>query len=534
MKKLLLSFLFLVLAGSLLAQPMHYNATAGSGNTFPLGQTGGKAANWLFPPSVFNQPAPCPPGQEITKIYVRMYGTGTRAYTNLHILMAQTTLTNLTTGTFYAGPYDTVFAKDTTLTSAGANTWMGIQLHTPYPYDPTKALVVFMGQCGGTGSGMYVLQTTLTGTKRTWSVGGCPFVPYAGGDARNLCMGIDVQSAVPPQPRNVLLEFCTGTWCPSCPGGHTAAHNIQIAYPNTVIIAYHGPAGGSDPFSNFSGNGVISMLGYQGYPTGIIDRMNHPGNNGNPYPWVTYSQWMGRVQTRYNTSPIANVGIDIVSVTYYPPTRELKAIVKTTAQQNLNGVFKLQYVLTEDSLIYPQSGGGSNYQHDLVVRDMINGPTGTTLSSGTWTQNTTFTDTLSTNLNASWLWYKCTLNMFVYRDSTGQLFHSTVQQAIDTSLSLITGITNNNNVPEHYSLEQNYPNPFNPTTYIHFSIPKSGNVSLKVYDIQGREITEYFNEFLNAGTYNFEFDGSGLSSGVYFYRLVAGDFVSTKKMILTK
>ena len=124
--------------------------------------------------------------------------------------------------------------------------------------------------------------------------------------------------------------------------------------------------------------------------------------------------------------------------------------------------------------------------------------------------------------------------MFVYRDSTSYLYFSTVQQAIDTSLTMVTGIKNNNIIPEHYSLEQNYPNPFNPTTYIHFSIPKSGDVSLKVYDVQGREITEYFNELLNAGTYNFEFDGSGLSSGVYFYRLVAGDFISTKKMILTK
>ncbi len=163
MKKLFLTFLFLVLAGSLLAQPMHYNALTGAGNTFPLGQPGGKAVNWLFPAGAFNQPIPVPPGQEITKIYVRMYGTGTRAYTNLHILMAQTTLTNLTTGQFYPGPWDTVFVKDTTLTSTGANTWMPIQLHTPYPYDPTKGLVVFIGQCAGSGTGMYVRQTSLSG-----------------------------------------------------------------------------------------------------------------------------------------------------------------------------------------------------------------------------------------------------------------------------------------------------------------------------------------------------------------------------------
>ena len=349
-----------------------------------------------------------------------------------------------------------------------------------------------------------------------------------------LLLGFLVTNSSYSEPRNVLLEFCTGTWCPSCPGGHTAAHQIQLSSPNTVIIAYHGPANGSDPFSFFNGNSVISMLGFQGYPTGIIDRMNHPGNNGQPYPWVTWSQWSGRVQQSYASRPNTDVSLNIANISYNPATRELYAVVTAKALQNLTGIFKLQYVLTEDSLIYPQSGGSSTYQHDLVVRDMINGPTGTTLSSGTWTQNTTFTDTLSTNLSASWLWHKCTLNMFVYRDSSGYLYFSTVQQAIDTSLTMVTGIKNNNSILEHYSLSQNYPNPFNPTTYIHFSIPKAGNVSLKVYDIQGREITEYFNEFLNAGTHNLEFDGSGLSSGIYLYTLTAGDFISTKKMILTK
>jgi len=181
----------------------HYNATTGSGNTFPLGQTAGKAVCWLFPPGVFVNPTPCPPNKQINTVWVRMYGTGSRTFTNLHILMAQTTNTNLTSGSFYAGPYDTVYYHASqSLTSGGANTWLPIKLDAPYPYDITKGLVVFMGQCGATGSGMYVNQTTLTGIKRTWSVGGCPFVAYNGGDARNLCMGISVTpiSGITPTP----------------------------------------------------------------------------------------------------------------------------------------------------------------------------------------------------------------------------------------------------------------------------------------------------------------------------------------------
>ena len=88
--------------------------------------------------------------------------------------------------------------------------------------------------------------------------------------------------------------------------------------------------------------------------------------------------------------------------------------------------------------------------------------------------------------------------------------------------------------PSSYTLNQNYPNPFNPTTNIEFSIPKSGNVSLIIYNILGKEVATLYNGFLNAGSYTEQFDGSNLSSSVYFYRLTAGDFISTKRMVLMK
>ncbi|MCX6157241.1 MAG: YCF48-related protein [Ignavibacteriae bacterium] len=88
--------------------------------------------------------------------------------------------------------------------------------------------------------------------------------------------------------------------------------------------------------------------------------------------------------------------------------------------------------------------------------------------------------------------------------------------------------------PSKYSLSQNYPNPFNPTTNIKFSIVNSGDVKLVVYDIQGREVQTLVNESLKPGTYEAAFDGSTLNSGVYFYKLVTGNFTETKKMLLIK
>jgi hypothetical protein len=102
-----------------------------------------------------------------------------------------------------------------------------------------------------------------------------------------------------------------------------------------------------------------------------------------------------------------------------------------------------------------------------------------------------------------------------------------------TDLNGKTQVTNNV-IPQNYELLQNYPNPFNPVTNIKFQIPKDGFVSLKVYDITGREITKLVNEVKQAGSYTVTFNGSNFASGVYFYRIQIGDFVQVKKMMLIK
>lgn len=89
-------------------------------------------------------------------------------------------------------------------------------------------------------------------------------------------------------------------------------------------------------------------------------------------------------------------------------------------------------------------------------------------------------------------------------------------------------------IPDKYQLMQNYPNPFNPSTKITFALPKKDFVKLSVYDILGRRVTDLVNEELNAGTFEYNFDGAGLSSGMYFYRLETNGFVQTKKMLLVK
>ncbi len=107
----------------------------------------------------------------------------------------------------------------------------------------------------------------------------------------------------------------------------------------------------------------------------------------------------------------------------------------------------------------------------------------------------------------------------------------------DTTLTFANRI--NLTVPDKFLLYQNYPNPFNPVTKIKFQIPADGrkqtaDVKLIVYDILGKEIKTLVNEQLQPGSYEVTFDGNNLPSGVYFYKLQAGNFIETKKMVLLK
>ncbi len=91
-----------------------------------------------------------------------------------------------------------------------------------------------------------------------------------------------------------------------------------------------------------------------------------------------------------------------------------------------------------------------------------------------------------------------------------------------------------NQLPDNYSLSQNYPNPFNPTTKINFAIKSNGFVTLKVYNILGKEVSTLVNDFKSAGTYSVDFNASSLSSGIYFYKIEANGFTDVKRMALVK
>ncbi|MCO6446366.1 MAG: T9SS type A sorting domain-containing protein [Ignavibacteriota bacterium] len=100
----------------------------------------------------------------------------------------------------------------------------------------------------------------------------------------------------------------------------------------------------------------------------------------------------------------------------------------------------------------------------------------------------------------------------------------------------VSGISEENfqQIPENFSLSQNYPNPFNPSTTIRFELPESDIVTLKIFNILGEEVSTLVNTELKAGKHEYQFNANNLSSGIYFYRIQAGSFTETKKMILIR
>lgn len=126
----------------------------------------------------------------------------------------------------------------------------------------------------------------------------------------------------------------------------------------------------------------------------------------------------------------------------------------------------------------------------------------------------------------------------IYMFPSGKIIASDMQTGL--YVVKVTNLTstgsNGTNIPEKYSLSQNYPNPFNPTTKINFSLPKNSNVSLKIYNMIGKEVATAINDRRDAGNYEFTMDAAtyGLSSGTYFYTLTTDGFTETKKMMLVK
>ena len=509
-RKVLSVLVLFILSSSLIAQtPQYFNTNTGtSSNSFPFNMAGGKAVNSLFLAGEFNQPSPLPDGQRITAVYFRTSTAGTRIFTNLHILMAQSTITTLTTGVFYPGPYDTVFVSDTTLTST-VDGWMKVTLKSKFNYDPAKSLILFVGQCGATGSGISVRNSSLSGIRRVWSVGGCPFAPYAGGDVAMINFGVDVEPAANLTPEVLHYKFennFSPITTPNCavPGAGTnpaSLYNVTLTPGgqfDTCITGTGQTAGGV--YSNWQTN-----LGASSWTISMWLTIPH-STSGNAY-YLFGDSSAGTLRCFHNGAAgpdsilLRGNGITEVRIPGIGPSPTHVAFVYDSAAHTIKA-----------------------FKNGTLIRTVLqavplNLPQGEGFRVGGYASNASFIG----KMDEFRLYRKALAN--------GDISYS---YSKDIACGLVVGLNDPGTVPAKYELLQNYPNPFNPVTKISYALPKNGYVTLKVYDMLGREVAELVNEVKTAGNYTVDFNAGNLSSGTYFYRLETNGFIDTKKMMIIK
>ncbi len=213
--------------------PQYYNYLNGTGtNVFPFGQTGGKATTSVYLPGEFNHPSPVPTGKSISKIYFSITSGSPTVFSNLMVLLAQDTITSLSS--FYTGTFDTVYNHSTVTTNEiAADMFYSLTLDHPFPFDPSKSLIMSVGQCGSSTTAYTLRTTSLSGNRRVHSLGGCPFT--LGGTSTYVHnIGIDVTGPTsvignPVIPEKYSLEQ-------NYPNPFNPVTNIKYNIPKSTFI----------------------------------------------------------------------------------------------------------------------------------------------------------------------------------------------------------------------------------------------------------------------------------------------------------
>jgi subtilisin-like proprotein convertase family protein len=284
-----------------------------------------------------------------------------------------------------------------------------------------------------------------------------------------------------------------------------------------------------------TGNGAYYYLRGNGKYTSPTAFSNVPvspvmGNNITTFPNEYTIKTSNRRIPQFNTA--GYMEDDSISISSTTPISDIKIFIGLNHTRLSDLVITLMAPTGDSVIVWNQNRGvNSRVESIATIFDddapdaMINnlyadfGPTLQPYNS---------LKTILTGKNPHGTWRLKVTDLF--NGSTGYLYGWGI------NINNISGIKGESTteIPNHYQLDQNYPNPFNPTTTISYQLPISSIVTLKMYDILGREIATLVNEKKDAGKYVIDFNGSYLPSGVYVYRIQAGSFVETKKMMLLK
>ena len=421
--------------------------------------------------------------------WIRVYGSG-----------AGPTTCNYIAGTWCpSGTYPNILGA----TYFGAADWIGDTLYFHRP-STTGAGTTTIDRYtfGGTWTVGVPLPTTRTGGSMTTCNGK---LYYIGGGATTVTAGT-----------NTCYEYdpSTGAWTSKATMPASLAAHSSVCWGDSVIFVVGGPYSGSATNLNVHyyrvGSNTWGTI-TNSLPTGQGRRAYGLGISGNKIVMAA-----GYNTTYLKSTYVGTIGSDATSITWVagPNVPTTYAGLSRPGGTALGDFF---YLVGGE-----QAGGG--YHTTTYVYSVPSNTWFGTISPMPHGRSNIFNSITARCIDD-------TVRVF----SPGG-YSGSAQNFFDVTGcgSILVNVTPTPETPKSYNLSQNHPNPFNPTTKINYSIPTSGMVTLKVYDILGKEVATLVNEVKAPGSYIVEFNGSNLSSGTYFYRLESEDFVAVKKMMFIK
>jgi thiol-disulfide isomerase/thioredoxin len=335
--------------------------------------------------------------------------------------------------------------------------------------------------------------------------------------------------------RNVLIENFTGTWCSYCPLGASELKELQKKFETMIIISYHY----NDPMDTPEGTGLNGKVNNALFPSAMVDRMLFSGQPKLPLPREI---WGAKIAEAAAVSPRFELS---ATWSYDETARKLDLDITAVPLRDLAGTYRLNVMVTEDSLNYAQkalntsSGEMFPYYHVNVLRRAFTGQTGVAFIDAPVKEGTPLRKTYSFVLAKNVAAGNAHITVFIHETVSNYL--GPVQQALQFPViaphSPIS--VRETDAPVDFVLTGNYPNPFNPSTTVSFTLPSSGQVSLVVYDITGRKIRDLISGPMSAGSHSVVWDGRDsagktVSSGVYLSRLTQGERTVSRRMTLMK
>lgn len=325
------------------------------------------------------------------------------------------------------------------------------------------------------------------------------------------------------EDRKVLVEVFTNSHCPLCPVAHNVIDNYlsgpngnkisyifyHMIYPYSDDPLYWQSQDGSDARDNYYN--PISAT-----PQGWFDGTHQGSSSG----------WTNTLNNLVATTSPIKISL---SGTRTPTQFNINAQLTRTGDIPENDLV-IHFVVVED-MFFDGRNSVSNHKH--VMRKMQPTPNG---QSFLINLNETINFPQSIILDPIWDVDSLSIVVFVQSVASKTVYQSATISSYELN---VTGVQNESSVPSEFKLSQNYPNPFNPSTVISWQSPFGSYQTLKIYDVLGNEVATLVDEYKPAGSYEVEFGSHpnevrNLSSGIYFYKLQAGNFVETKKMILMK